>query len=385
MRFLYVAARYHTNQVPIMEGLVKQGNEVMFISQFAGQTEDYSCVTPLVLGYSRLTDFIWDIIRIIKKWPKDQLGFKKVKTGLPPLLKLYRNIRDFRPDIAILCERSVYTIFANLICRWIRITTILYNQSPLWEGNLRNDLPHRLVRSLVPSKRITPVLGLPGAGKAIEPNAYYVPFVMPLMLAPEKKQYSKDNALRIFCVGKYEKRKNHLMLLEIINELNLNAKQKIYLTIAGELKTEKNYDYYREVQQFVTDNQLNDKVVLHKNLSRAMIFCEYEKADFFVLPSTLEPASISQLEAMAHSLPVICSDTNGTACYIENGENGYIFADNQKEALKRAIKMICDNAGRIPEMGAASYRIIEEKCSFQSYLEIVKIISGIVGDDLCAR
>ena len=43
------------------------------------------------------------------------------------------------------------------------------------------------------------------------------------------------------------------------------------------------------------------------------------------LPSSDEPAAVSHLEAMSHSLPVICSDSNGTRCYIRQGENGYVF------------------------------------------------------------
>ena len=52
MRFLYVAPRYHTNQVPIIRGLKRKGHEVCFLSQYAGKVEDYSDLTPTVIGYS---------------------------------------------------------------------------------------------------------------------------------------------------------------------------------------------------------------------------------------------------------------------------------------------------------------------------------------------
>ena len=39
---------------------------------------------------------------------------------------------------------------------------------------------------------------------------------------------------------------------------------------------------------------------------------------------------MSVLEAMAHSLPVICSDSNGTQCYIRPGENGYVFGTDDR-------------------------------------------------------
>ena len=54
MRVLYVAPRYHTNQIPVMKGWQAGGHEVVFISQFAGTPEDYTVLKPIILGYSRI-------------------------------------------------------------------------------------------------------------------------------------------------------------------------------------------------------------------------------------------------------------------------------------------------------------------------------------------
>ena len=61
MRVLYVAPRFHTNQIPIIRGWVKNGDQVLFISQFSGAVEDYTDLQPVVLGYSKL--FEWSIDR----------------------------------------------------------------------------------------------------------------------------------------------------------------------------------------------------------------------------------------------------------------------------------------------------------------------------------
>ena len=95
----------------------------------------------------------------------------------------------------------------------------------------------------------------------------------------------------------------------------------------------------------------------------------YERTDLFVLPSTLEPASISQLEAMAFSIPVICSDTNGSACYVENGHNGYLFRDNEEKSLKEAMEKIIKDPGLLKEMGRNSYQDVKEKYQFENYYE----------------
>ena len=53
----------------------------------------------------------------------------------------------------------------------------------------------------------------------------------------------------------------------------------------------------------------------------------------FVLASRDEPAAVSPLEAMAHSLPVVCSDSNGTRGYIRHGVNGFVFATDDHDDL----------------------------------------------------
>ena len=366
MRFLYVAPRYHTNQIPIMKGLKEQGHTVCFFSHYAGKIEDYSCLTPEVVGYSKIfkaIDYLY--VNLLRK-NDPKAADKKLLCGFPPIFRLGRKIKKCKPDIAIIRERSVYSMMTYLICRRYHIPAILYNQSPLWVEE-KNDLPHRIVKSLTPKVRMTPVMGSPDSGLIREKNAFFVPFVMEAKLSPEQKTYCKNGILHIFAVGKYEKRKNILMLAEVVNDLS--KEYKIHLTVAGECSTEFHKKYYQKVKQYIEKKELQDKIALLKNLTREEMDREYTKADLFVIPSTLEPASISQLEAMAFSLPVICSDTNGTACYVEEGHNGFQFKDNDKEELQRVMERFMKNPELTKELGSNSYSDVKTKYQFESYYE----------------
>lgn len=137
MRFLYVAPRYHTNQVPIIRGLKRKGHEVCFLSQYAGKVEDYSDLTPTVIGYSGFFLFFDRIYMALMKNRDAYAGDRKMKCGFPPIGKLKRAIRDSHGDVAILRERSVYSICAYLLCKKYKIPAILYNQSPLWEDCIK--------------------------------------------------------------------------------------------------------------------------------------------------------------------------------------------------------------------------------------------------------
>lgn len=366
MRFLYVAPRYHTNQIPIMKGLKERGHTVCFLSHYAGKIEDYSYLTPEVVGYSSIfkaIDYLY-VHLLHRNDPK--AADKKLLRGFPPIFRLSRRIRNFKPDIAVIRERSVYSMVTYLICRRYHIPAVLYNQSPLWV-EAKNDLPHRIVRGLTPKVRMTPVMGSPGPGLVREENAFFVPFVTEAKLSPENRDYCKDGVLHIFSVGKYEKRKNTLMLAEIVNELS--RKYPVHLTVAGECSTEFHQRYYNDVERYVTDHGLQDKITLLRNLNREEMDREYAKADLFVIPSTLEPASISQLEAMAFSVPVICSDTNGSACYVKEGHNGFQFKDNDKEDLQRVMEQFMEHPELVAEMGSRSYSDVETLYQFDNYYE----------------
>ena len=119
MRFLYVAPRYHTNQVPIIRGLKRKGHEVCFLSQYAGKVEDYSDLTPTVIGYSGFFLFFDRIYMALMKNRDAYAGDRKMKCGFPPIGKLKRAIRDSHGDVAIYgnvpCIRSAPIYFAKSI------------------------------------------------------------------------------------------------------------------------------------------------------------------------------------------------------------------------------------------------------------------------------
>lgn len=366
MRFLYVAPRYHTNQAPIMKGLKEQGHVVCFLSHYAGKIEDYSCLTPEIVGYSpiyKALDYLY-VNLLHRNDPK--AADKKLLCGFPPIVRLSKIIKNFKPDVVIIRERSIYSMITYLICSHYRIPSVLYNQSPLWVEE-KSDLPHRIVRRLTPKVRMTPVMGNPKPGLVREDRAIFVPFVMETKLSPEHKNYCRDNTFHIFVVGKYEKRKNILMLAEVINALS--QKYELHLTVAGECSTEFHKRYYEDVKQYIENHHLQDKIVLLRNLSREEMDREYTKADLFVIPSTLEPASISQLEAMAFSVPVICSDTNGSACYVKEGYNGLQFRDNDRDDLQRTVEQFLINPQIAKEMGKNSYQDVKEYYQFRNYYE----------------
>lgn len=370
MNIVYVAPMFHTNQVPIVKGWLEHGDQVAFICQYKGRTENHQYCTPYVLGYSGLFRLILSVHSFFHKKSRKHLAYPeafKDKCGFPPMGKLYRYLKKQRPDLVILRERSMYSIFTYFICQILKINCILYNQTPLWDNEPpRNDFAHKVVKTLTPSIRMTPVFGNPETGY-LDKNAVYVPFVITPAQAPEHKSYFLNGQIHLLCVGKFEERKNHLMLLQILNEL-LPA-YPLHLTLVGEVSTPYHENYFKKLQAYISTQHLESFVTCHTNCNPKDMAEFYRAADLFILPSTGEFASVSQLEAMSYSLPVIVSNTNGTSCYVEEGRNGYLFADNDASDLKEKITSMITDKNNILQMGTHSYHLVVEKYAFTNYLK----------------
>lgn len=381
MKVLYMSHRYHTNQTTIMKGWVEHGHEIRFLSQYAGKVEDYTYVKPIVVGYSRLFmafDYIY--VHFLKR--KDPFAIDmKLKCGVPPLRKLAKYIKEFEPDVAIIRERSVYTICMNAICRHYHIPTILYNLSPVWDKPKRMDLAHKIVWKLTPKYRITPtnLVGIDFTGLVKDKYGYWAPFLMEPQMSPEEKTYFADGRVNVFCIGKYQERKNLQMMIEVVE--TLLPKYDLHLTIAGEVSNHFHEEYYQRVTGYVREHGLEDKVTFYRNLNRQEISKLYQQADVYVVPSTGEPASITVIEAMAFSVPAISGTDNGTASYIDYGKTGYVFEDNDKEDLTDKLeKIICDRDNLV-KMGAAGYDHVKEHFQFQNYYGCIEEILKKIDED----
>lgn len=383
MRVLYVAPRYHTNQIPIVKGWIQNGHEIMFISQFAGTLEDYDTLKPIILGYSASTKVFIGIYRFFfcrkEKSPKKEFDLK-IKIGLPPVKKAKKYMDDFEPDVVIVRERSLYNIPFILLCRKKKIPCILYNQSPLWDKPGRDQgWKKKILLPLFPAVRMTPVKGIANNGNEKTKGAVFVPFVIEKHFAPEEKQHFVDDKINILCVGRYEQRKNLFLLLDVVK--SLIDKYEIHLVIAGEMIDTNQHEYYAALKQKVTEYRLTEKVTLLQNLNIKQIYEVYRKSDLFVLPSTRERASIAQLEAMSCSLPVICSNTNGSACYVEDGINGKLFADNSENDLAEKMEWFLSDKERLLKAGQKSYQAVCTNYQFPNYyVSILKIIGKIKND-----
>ena len=373
MRVMYVLHRYHTNQIAIMKGWKEHGDDLKLLTWYTGKVEDHSAVVPETLGYSRFFQaFFWIYVRLHFKNPfaKDV----NLHYGFPPFGKFEKEVREFRPDLVILRERSIYTMSCYRVCKKHNIPAFLYNLSPVWAepSYFKHDFAHRFVRSHCPEYRITPTrqIGIDITGKIRDPHSYWAPFLVEPMCPPSEKKYFYNHQINIFEIGKYQERKNHFMMVRVISRLK-DTFPNIHLTIAGECSDHFHEEYYQNLAAYIQENHLESTVTLYKNLKKAEVNEIYRKTDIYVLASTGEPASISVIESMAFSVPSFSGTDNGTADYIKPGITGEVFRDCDEDDLYHKLAELLNEPDRIPQMGAAGYQSVLDEFQFINYYHVI--------------
>jgi hypothetical protein len=97
----------------------------------------------------------------------------------------------------------------------------------------------------------------------------------------------------------------------------------------------------------------------------------YQSADLFVFPTLSDGFGVTQLEAMAHGLPVIATRNCGEV--VEDGVNGLVVPARDPEALAKAIEDIAFDDRRLASMSKAALET-SRRFSVQMLSERLRVI-----------
>ncbi len=135
-------------------------------------------------------------------------------------------------------------------------------------------------------------------------------------------------------------------ILDLANATQYIQHPKLKLLIIGGGKQE------TEIAD-VLEKNFYGRFIMTGEMSHTQIAPYYSAADFAILPSLMEATSISCLEAMAASLPIVASNVGGLPTLVRDGENGILCPPQKPRALAAAIDNLL--ASDLAEMGAISH------------------------------
>jgi glycosyltransferase involved in cell wall biosynthesis len=107
-----------------------------------------------------------------------------------------------------------------------------------------------------------------------------------------------------------------------------------------------------------------DNVTFLGHLDRQEVSREMNRALFLVMPSEwYEIFGLVVIEAFAHGIPVLASDTGSLPDIVENGYSGLLFRSGDDNDLIRKVEWLGNNPIECRRMGRNAYDVYLEKFS----------------------
>jgi len=373
MNILYVAPRYHTNQVPIMRGWSEHNCRVMFMAEFEGVSEVHDYVEFVRLKPNFLSKIVFNIID--KKYSPNQAEGKKIVMFIPAFMDTLKKIKEFKPDLVIVRERYITNFAIYFICKILKINKcILYVQQPIY-GNVgtNNPIKKYLKSKLFPRVVFSPIY-YHGKMRGIGRNSD-IGFV-PLIVGNKKtkndlrENYFADDTIHFLDIGKYRDYKNHFFLIDVFDKLkNKISGVNIKLTIIGQLSNSDEKDYFNRLNSYIKEKGLEDIIETRENIPFREMDALYKGQDVLLLPSTYESAGMVILEAMENGLCVVASIYCGLASYLEEYQCGYTFDIKETTELENILLELIKHKELICEKGIKGLEVIQKKLCFENYVQ----------------
>lgn len=147
-------------------------------------------------------------------------------------------------------------------------------------------------------------------------------------------------------IGSLVDKKNQAFLIDVVLELN-KLQFKAKLEILGDGVNRK------MLEKKVTENNLNDQITLHGNVSHVEEFLK--KASFYVHPAYYEPFGLVLLEAMAASKVCVALNGRGNLDIHEEGKNGFVIDPANAKSFAEKLIELSENLQKYKEVALYSH------------------------------
>ncbi len=168
-----------------------------------------------------------------------------------------------------------------------------------------------------------------------------------------------SDKVRMVMAATIDVRKGYDVLVEALKLVPTDILSKIEISIAGN-EHDKNMADMLKSQTDVEIHVLGE--IKHDD-----VLDKISQSDILLCTSIDDPMPISCTEAMMFGVPVLVSDNTGTASFIKDGINGFVFKSGDVKMLAKKLIHIVNNADTLPAIGQKSTAIYASNfspCSF---------------------
>ena len=191
--------------------------------------------------------------------------------------------------------------------------------------------------------------GFPADRIMVAPNAATH---KPEYLSPQRKPVTDPAGLTVLFVGRLQDRKNVDMLIRACASLPEAIQPQLVIVGEGEIRQ--------------SLEMLAAEVYPRARFTGALygidLDAEYNQADLFVLPGT---GGLAVQQAMAHALPVIVAEADGTQQDLVQQGNGWSITPGDEDNLQQVLLQALRNPIILRQMGEESFRKVQQEVNIE--------------------
>lgn len=180
-----------------------------------------------------------------------------------------------------------------------------------------------------------------------------------------KKLSISEDKIIILGVGRLVEKKGFKYLVKGAPLILRKNKKAVFLIVGAG-------DQQEEIEELIKKKKLQQNFYLVGNIGYKDLPSYYNLADIFILPSirdnggNLDDQSVSVMEAMSSSLPVITTNFAGYKIVVKNGVSGYLIPPKSIPRISQTINRLLADKNLRGAVGQTARREIITKFSWQA-------------------
>lgn len=161
-------------------------------------------------------------------------------------------------------------------------------------------------------------------------------------------------------IGYVEKRKGQDILVRAVRQLPVQIRENLQVYIIGKDTSVMAGNIRREISHI-------PEIIMTGALDTEEFDRIFNRIDVLVCPSREDPMPAAVTEAMRSGIPGIVSDTVGTAGYIHDGVEGWVFRNEDDGELAEKIRWCVEHRDQIRQAGRNARGVYEKYFSMEAF------------------
>ncbi len=174
---------------------------------------------------------------------------------------------------------------------------------------------------------------------------------------PNRIIWNKDYSPILLYVGRLQPRKRLDSLIEVCSQLPEKIQPDLWIVGDGAIRSE---------LEILADKTYPKTKFWGETFGEELDLI-FNQADLFVLPGT---GGLAVQQAMAHALPVIVAEGDGTQSDLVTDENGWNISPNNSQALMETISSALSSPEKLHQKGLAAYQTVKSRVNIDQMVSV---------------